>query len=79
MNPHFIDWSNIPDYLTKEEFLEIAQKMGNEKTIHYMHSLLWQQQTRPNGQIWRELQLHCTVHRPANARVLVRVAMHFLR
>ena len=25
MNPRTIDWSNIPDYLTKEDFLSIAK------------------------------------------------------
>ena len=25
MNPYTIDWSNIPDYLTKEDFLSIAK------------------------------------------------------
>ena len=25
MNPCTIDWSNIPDYLTKEDFLSIAK------------------------------------------------------
>ena len=25
MNPSTIDWSNIPDYLTKEDFLSIAK------------------------------------------------------
>ena len=25
MNPYTIDWSNIPDYLTKEDFLAIAK------------------------------------------------------
>ena len=44
MNPYTIDWSNIPDYLTKEDFLAIARKMSGAKTVHYIHFMNWVRQ-----------------------------------
>ena len=43
-NPHYVDWSNIPDYVSKKEFFDIAKKISNEQTVHYMHSMVWHQQ-----------------------------------
>ena len=41
LNPYIIDWSNIPDYLYKEEFFNLAEKMGGKETIHFMHLMNW--------------------------------------
>merc|ERR1712050_223106 len=41
MNPDTIDWSNIPDYLSKEEFLDLAKKMSGKNTVHCMHLMNW--------------------------------------
>ena len=44
LNPYTIDWSNIPDYLTREDFLFLAKEMSGEETVHYMHFMNWPNQ-----------------------------------
>ena len=41
LNPYTVDWSNVPDYLHREEFLAIAKEVSGEDTVHYMHSMNW--------------------------------------
>ena len=41
LNPNTVDWSNVPDYLHRAEFLAIAQEVSGEDTVHYMHSMNW--------------------------------------
>ena len=41
LNPYTVDWSNIPDYFSKEEFLAMAREVSGENTVHYMHSMNW--------------------------------------
>ena len=44
LNPYTIDWSNIPDYLTREDFLFLAKEMSGKETVHYMHFMNWTNQ-----------------------------------
>jgi len=41
MNPDTIDWSNIPDYLNRRVFLDLAKKMSGENTVHCLHLMNW--------------------------------------
>ena len=41
LNPYTIDWSNLPDYFSKKEFLRMAQSSSGEETVHYMHLMNW--------------------------------------
>ena len=44
MNPRTLDWSNLSDYCSKEDFLEMAKGVSGDKTaVHYMHSCNWPQ------------------------------------
>ena len=41
MNPCTMDWSNIADYCSREDFLAMAERVSGEKTIHNMHFMKW--------------------------------------
>eukprot|EP00092_Neocalanus_flemingeri_P007461 GFUD01008057.1.p1 GENE.GFUD01008057.1~~GFUD01008057.1.p1 ORF type:complete len:603 (+),score=99.82 GFUD01008057.1:51-1859(+) len=41
MEPARIDWSNVPDYLTKENFFKMAQKCSGSSTQHTFHLMNW--------------------------------------
>ena len=41
LNPYTVDWSNVPDYLHRDEFLAIAQEVSGDDTVHYMHFMNW--------------------------------------
>ena len=43
MNPYTIDWSNLVDYCSREEFLAMAKGSSAELTVHFMHSMNWSQ------------------------------------
>ena len=41
LNPYNIDWSNVPDYMRKKEFIKFAKACSVEDTIHHVHFLNW--------------------------------------
>ena len=41
LDPHFIDWSNIPDYYSRLEFIELARKCSGPDTQHSFHTMNW--------------------------------------
>lgn len=42
MNPRTLDWSNLSDYCSREEFLKMAKGVSGDMTaVHYMHSCNW--------------------------------------
>ena len=41
LNPAAIEWSNIPDYLTFEEFFSVARKCSVQGTKHSFHLMNW--------------------------------------
>ena len=43
LNPCTVDWSNVPDYLHRDEFLAIAQEVSGAETVHYLHFMNWVQ------------------------------------
>ena len=40
-NPKKIEWSNIPDYMTADQFLTIAKKCSADLTVHTFHIMNW--------------------------------------
>ena len=40
-NPKKIEWSNIPDYMTADQFLTMAKKCSADLTIHTFHIMNW--------------------------------------
>ena len=42
-NARTVDWSNICDYLSKEDFLKMAKAVSSKKTVHYVHFKNWTQ------------------------------------
>ena len=43
MKPYTVDWSNIPDYFCREEFLQMARAASTDETVHYFHMMNWVQ------------------------------------
>ena len=43
LNPYAIDWSNVPEYMKKDEFITFAKACSVEDTIHQLHFLNWVQ------------------------------------
>ena len=43
MKPCTVDWSNLADFCTKEDFLAMAKGVSGEETLHYMHLMNWTQ------------------------------------
>ena len=41
LEPYFVDWSNVPDYLEKNSFIKLAQNMSTEHTIHLVTFINW--------------------------------------
>ena len=41
LNPERIDWSNLPDYMTIENFFSMAKLCSTSKTEHTFHLLSW--------------------------------------
>ena len=41
MEAYTIDWSNIMDYFSKEDFLSMAKMAGSQDTVHYVHLMNW--------------------------------------
>ena len=41
LNPHAIDWSNVPDYLEKKSFIKFAQACSVDDTVHTLHFINW--------------------------------------
>ena len=39
--PYGIDWSNVPDYMPKKDFIKFAEACSVEKTVHQLHFLNW--------------------------------------
>ena len=45
LNPYLIDWSNLPDYWNRFDFLEFAEKCSGVETVHHFHTVNWVQKT----------------------------------
>ena len=43
LNPYAIDWSNVPEYMRKNEFIRFARACSIDDTIHQLHFLNWVQ------------------------------------
>ena len=43
LNPHAIDWSNVPDYLEKNRFIKFARACSVGDTFHTLHFINWVQ------------------------------------
>ena len=41
LEPYGIDWSNIPDYMSKNYFIKFARACSAEETVHTLHFLNW--------------------------------------
>ena len=41
LDPYFIDWSNIPDYYSRLDFIELARKCSGPDTLHHFHTMNW--------------------------------------
>ena len=41
LNPFGIEWSNLPDFMNRLQFLEFAKMCSSPDTIHFFHSLNW--------------------------------------
>ena len=41
LRPYGIDWSNLPDYMEKKQFIKFARACSDEDTIHQRHFLNW--------------------------------------
>ena len=41
LNPALVDWSNVPDYLTVEDYFAMAKSCSGSETIHHVHFLNW--------------------------------------
>ena len=41
MDPYTIDWSNLPDYFSKEQFIAMARETSGAETVHNMHFMNW--------------------------------------
>lgn len=41
LRPSQIDWSNVPDYLPRLQFLDFAKECSTETTIHLFHTMNW--------------------------------------
>jgi len=41
MNPYTVDWSNIMDYFSKQDFFCMARAASSEDTVHYIHLMNW--------------------------------------
>ena len=41
LDAFFIDWSNIPDYLPRLDFIEFARKCSGPETVHQFHTMNW--------------------------------------
>ena len=41
LNPYLIDWSNIPDYLPRLDFIDYAMKCSGPDTVHNFHTMNW--------------------------------------
>ena len=41
LEPYFIEWSNVPDYLEKNLFIKLARSMSTEHTIHCVTFINW--------------------------------------
>ena len=43
MNPITIDWSNLSDFFSMEDFLEMSRAASSSDTTHYLHIMNWTQ------------------------------------
>ena len=41
LEPYFIEWSNVPDYLEKNLFIKLDRSMSTEHTIHCVTFINW--------------------------------------
>ena len=41
-DPSVVDWSNVPDYLTREHFFSMARACSATRTVHKLHLMNWQ-------------------------------------
>ena len=42
-DPRTMDWSNISDFMSKEDFFKMVRHYKSKKTIHYVHTVNWGQ------------------------------------
>ena len=40
-NPHTIDWSNLMDYFTRDDFIKMSKHVAVTETVHYFHVMNW--------------------------------------
>ena len=40
-NPHTIDWSNLMDYFTRDDFIKMSKRVAVTETVHYFHVMNW--------------------------------------
>ena len=45
LNPYLIDWSNLPDYWHRFDFLDFAENCSGAETVHHFHTINWVQKT----------------------------------
>ncbi len=41
LDPEIIDWSNVPDYLSTDDFFEMANMCDGKATLHTLHFMNW--------------------------------------
>lgn len=41
LSPYGIDWSNVPDYMPKKDFIRFAEACSVQQTVHQLHFLNW--------------------------------------
>ena len=41
LDPYGIDWSNLPDYMSKKYFIKFARACSAEETVHTLHFINW--------------------------------------
>ena len=41
LEPHVIDWSNVPDFWPRFDFIDFAESCSGLKTLHHFHTMNW--------------------------------------
>ena len=60
LHPYGIDWSNIPDYLERKDFVKFARACSVEETVHTLHFMNWPQYVLGACHVdWAESQTKC--------------------
>ena len=43
LSPRTVDWSNLSDYFSMQDFLKMARAASSKNTVHYVHIMNWTQ------------------------------------